>query len=422
MIKEISVELQSTELQNFPTKAKSGDTIPVPTLTAGTENSKAFYREKGVEDWTAVTGNSFVVAKSGAYEVKFYFETIDASIVKTITVTPDNEFLLTDFETPFEPDSEDTFYTTLARVYAYPINGHTYGSLRSLCGIGSPTALYEWNDDGTGNHVFHMVNADGYDGPYWLNGGINFGFLSGVGSAAFNTLKNSVGGLISEIDSSNAAWKTFEGNMGIIGASTSEIESAKKAMQDYAQKTVYSSSDMAQTYAQLAAVGVKNTDKLVQGFGGLAGAAENPQQAMKTLSQQATQMAAKPTVAWADFKLMLEQTPAGMAAVAKAMGMTTSELVTAVQDGKVQTEDFFNTIAEVGGDANGEFYKMATQAKTVGQAMDGLKETIGNKLTPAFDVLSQVGIKAVNGLADMLGGIDAQALADKVSSAVATAG
>jgi hypothetical protein len=54
-------------------------------------------------------------------------------------------------------------------------------------------------------------------------GGINFGFLSGVGSAAFNTLKNSVGGLISEIDSSNAAWKTFEGNMGIIGATTSEI-------------------------------------------------------------------------------------------------------------------------------------------------------------------------------------------------------
>ena len=44
------------------------------------------------------------------------------------------------------------------------------------------------------------------------------------------------------------------------------------------------------------------------------GAAENPQQAMKTLSQQGVQMAAKPTVAWQDFKLMLEQTPAGIAA------------------------------------------------------------------------------------------------------------
>lgn len=91
---------------------------------------------------------------------------------------------------------------------------------------------------------------------------------------------------------------------------------------------------MASTYAQLSAVGIKSTNKLVKGFGGLAAAAENPKQAMKTLSQQATQMAAKPTVAWADFKLMIEQTPAGISAVAKEMGMTTTDLVQNVQDGK----------------------------------------------------------------------------------------
>jgi phage-related protein len=65
---------------------------------------------------------------------------------------------------------------------------------------------------------------------------------------------------------------------------------------------------------------------------------------------------------------------------------------------------------------------MATEYKTVGQAMDGLKETVGNKLTPAFDVLSQVGINAVSGISDALGGIDAQALANGVKSAVDTVG
>ena len=55
-------------------------------------------------------------------------------------------------------------------------------------------------------------------------GGINFGFLSGVGSAAFGALKNSVGGLISEISSSNASWKTFEGNMSIIEANGGKLE------------------------------------------------------------------------------------------------------------------------------------------------------------------------------------------------------
>ena len=94
-------------------------------------------------------------------------------------------------------------------------------------------------------------------------------------------------------------------------------------------------------------------------IGGLAGAAENPAQAMKTLSQQGVQMAAKPTVAWQDFKLMLEQTPAGIAAVAKEMGMTTSEMVTAVQDGSIATKDFFKAVEKVGNSKG--FSKMATE-------------------------------------------------------------
>lgn len=251
-----------------------------------------------------------------------------------------------------------------------------------------------------------------------IKSGLGFGFLSGVGQAAFNTIKNSVSGVIGEIDSANATWKTFEGNMKIIGKSSKSINKVKGELQSFAETTVYSSSDMATTYAQMAAVGVKNTTKLVKGFGGLAAAAENPQQAMKTLSQQGTQMAAKPKVAWQDFKLMLEQTPAGIAAVAKEMGMSTSEMVTAVQDGKIKTEDFFKAITKAGNSK--AFQKLATQPKTVGQAMDGLKETIGNKLTPAFDVLSQEGIKAVNSIANGLGKIDANALANKIKGAVST--
>ncbi|MDK6286117.1 hypothetical protein QP092_26990, partial [Klebsiella pneumoniae] len=76
---------------------------------------------------------------------------------------------------------------------------------------------------------------------------------------------------------------------------------------------------MATTYSQLAAVGTKNTDILVKGFGGLAAASADPAQAMKSLSQQATQMAAKPKVQWQDFQIMLEQSPAGMAAVSRKM-------------------------------------------------------------------------------------------------------
>lgn len=249
-----------------------------------------------------------------------------------------------------------------------------------------------------------------------IKNGFAFGVLTGAGQKAFSMLTNSATELVGEINSSNAAWKTFEGNMGMLGKGKKEINGIKGELQKFAEDTVYSSSDMASTFAQLSAVGVKNTTKLVKGFGGLAAAAENPQQAMKTLSTQATQMAAKPKVAWEDLKLLLEQSPAGMAAVAKAMGMTTSELVTAVQGGKVKTEKFLDTIAKVG--TNKEFSKLATEAKTVGQAVDGLKEAVGNKLTPAFDILSQKGIAAVDSIASKLGNIDATDVANKVSTSM----
>lgn len=246
-----------------------------------------------------------------------------------------------------------------------------------------------------------------------LTSGIGFGIMAGIGQKAFGAVTSSIGGMVSELNSSSAAWKTFSGNMSMVGKGADEIASVKKELQEFAEDTIYSASDMASTYAQLSAVGIKSTNKLVKGFGGLAAAAENPKQAMKTLSQQATQMAAKPTVAWADFKLMIEQTPAGISAVAKEMGMTTTELVQNVQDGKIATEDFFDAIAKVG--TNDAFTKLATEYKTVDQAMDGLTETVSNKLAPSFDVLSGRAIKSLDGIINKIGDLDGDAIAGKLT-------
>ena len=218
--------------------------------------------------------------------------------------------------------------------------------------------------------------------------------------------------MLGELNEASTSWQTFEGNMHQLGASNTQIAKAKSDMQKFAQQTIYSASDMSSTYAQLAAVGTKNTAQLVKGFGGLASAADNPQQAMKTLSEQATQMAAKPKVQWQDFKLMLEQTPAGISAVAKTMGESTTQLIKDIQDGKVKTQDFLNAVAKTGTNAN--FSKMATQYKTVGQAMDGLKETLANKLQPAFDKVGKIGIKAVEGITDKLGNINGEKLGDSL--------
>ena len=230
-------------------------------------------------------------------------------------------------------------------------------------------------------------------------------------SKGMGVAQGAISELMGGLDESSKAWQTFNGNMEQLQMPTDQIAGAKKDMQDFAQKTIYSASDMASTYSQLAAVGIKNTGQLVKGFGGLAAASTEPTQAMKTLSQQATQMAAKPMVQWADFKLMLEQTPAGIAATAKTMGRSTGQLVKDVQDGKVKTQEFFDAISKTGTNAN--FTKMATQFKTVGQAVDGLKENLVNGLQGAYDSVSKKGIAFISSLADGVSKIDFGAIFDK---------
>lgn len=238
-----------------------------------------------------------------------------------------------------------------------------------------------------------------------IKSGLGFGALAGIGAKAVGVVGGSLKSLVSELDNTNSAWTSFASNMAMSGMGRKEIAKTKKDLQDYAGLTVYTSKDMAATYAQLYAVNKKTSTSLVKGFGNVAAAAQNPTQAMKTLSMQATQMAAKPKVQWEDFKLILEQTPAGMAKVAQAMGMTTTELVKNVQDGKVKTEDFFKAMEKLANDS--DLSKMAQSYKTIGQAADGLTATLSKGLAPAWQVVSDVAIGGITKLMGVVGkGID----------------
>ena len=279
--------------------------------------------------------------------------------------------------------------------FSNPLDRLSSGLQKAQSGMSRLKQAISGGSSGGGGMFKSMV------GGTVVGGAINKGMeLAGTG----------IRSMYGELDEASKAWQTFEGNMHQLGKSPAEIATAKKSMQQFAQQTIYGASDMASTYSQLAAVGTKNVDQLVRGFGGLAAASSNPQQAMKTLSEQATQMAAKPMVQWQDFKLMLEQTPAGISAVAKTMGVSTQQLIKNVQDGKVKTEDFLNAIAKTGTNAN--FTKMATQFKTVGQAIDGLKETMANKLQGAFDRVGKVGIKFVSDLTDQLSKVNFDGFVD----------
>lgn len=225
-----------------------------------------------------------------------------------------------------------------------------------------------------------------------------------VGSA-ISSMTSAVGsglsGLVGELNSSTKAWKTFDGNLSQLGWGKKEIAQAKADMQDYATQTIYSASDMGTTFSQMAAIGRKDAGDLVTAMGGLAASAENPSQAMKTLSQQMVQAMTKPKISWQDFKLMMEQSPAGMSAVAKEMGMSLDELVTKIQGGEIKTNDF----AEAFKKAGASMQSMATNYKSVDEALAGLQETVSNKLQPVFEMFNKHAVTWIEGIIDKLGAI-----------------
>ena len=248
--------------------------------------------------------------------------------------------------------------------------------------------------------------------------GVGFGSMMAIGQKAVSAVGNGVRSLVSDMDKTNAAWTTFGSNMKAAGHSSGEIKKAAADMKDFASKSIYYSSDMASTYAQLDAVGTKNTANLVKGFGAVASAAENPTQAMKSMSQQATQMAAKPKVAWQDFKIMMEQTPAGISQVAKQMGMSTKQLVSQVQEGGVKTKDFFSAISKIGGDANHQLMKNATHYKTIGEAISGTSGFLMTKMAPAWKLVSKTAISALGGIQGKIAKLDPKEIKAKVSAGI----
>lgn len=220
----------------------------------------------------------------------------------------------------------------------------------------------------------------------------------------FNALKGAIGTVTGEMNDNAKAWAMFEGNMVMIGKSEAEIAKVKSSLQDFATQTIYSASDMAQTYSQMAAIGVENTEALVKGMGGLAASAENPAQAMKSLSTQMVQALSQPEMKWQDFRIMLEQAPAAMAQVAEHMGMSLNELTQGIQDGEVASKDFAKAVSEVG--TNDNYQSMATEFKTIDQAVDGLTETLANKFMPAFELLNEIGINLVENFTNWIDALD----------------
>lgn len=226
-------------------------------------------------------------------------------------------------------------------------------------------------------------------------------FMRGVGQ---------IGSFLTGVDEASGSLKSFASNMELAGKSSSEIKKAQDDMEKYAQATVYNTTDMLQTVGLLSTSGVKNATEIAKAMGNISSAAQDPEQALKSLSLQMTQVNGKGFIQTMDFRIMQEQASGPMKMVQdqlqKLNHWTPAQFQAALSSGKISADMFNKALLDVGGSATDTgrmLEKNATTPKTFGQAFQVVTESLQNSLIPVMEKLQNIFIPVIAGMADLAG-------------------
>lgn len=184
-------------------------------------------------------------------------------------------------------------------------------------------------------------------------------------------------GLAKGFDEASGSQKAYEANMKLAGQSTQETAKTFQLLQDYANKSIYSLTDMTSTAGILASTGVKNSGELVKAFGNMASAADDPAQAIKSISQQMAQVNGKGFVQTMDFRIMQEQASGPMKLVQDQLmalnNWNPKQFQDALSKGAISADMLNKAMLAVG--QNQTLNDLATKPQTIGAAWEALTST-----------------------------------------------
>lgn len=230
-----------------------------------------------------------------------------------------------------------------------------------------------------------------------------------LGQMAMNGV-HQIGQFMSGVDDMSGVIKSFTTNMTLAGQSSAQIKQAQSAMESYAQATVYNTTDMLQTVGLLSTSGVKNATDLTMAMGNLASAAADPQQALKSLSLQITQVAGKGFIQTNDWRVMAEQASGATKLVQDSLeklnGWSPAQFQAHLSDGSISADMLNQAIVDVGGasSATGQLLeKNAQTPKTFGQAWQTVAESIQQSLVNTMGSLQDKFIPMIVGISNVSG-------------------
>ena len=215
---------------------------------------------------------------------------------------------------------------------------------------------------------------------------------SSSGFGKFGAVAGAVGGLVSSgigmavdaisdltgdiVEASDSADK-FKSTLNFAGLDTGTIDALTASTQAYADKTVYSISDIRNVTAQLAANGVQGFDKLAEAAGNLNAVAGGNAETFSSVGMVLTQTAGAGKLTTENWNQLADAIPGASGKLQEAMlknGAYTGDFRDAMAKGEISAEEFNQAIMDLGmTDAAKE---AATSTSTIEGAMGNLEASI----------------------------------------------
>ncbi|RBS73559.1 tape measure protein [Enterococcus faecium] len=228
-----------------------------------------------------------------------------------------------------------------------------------------------------------------------LKNAFSFGAVAGLAHNAISSVVSGVQGLVGEAVNASDSLMKFSKTMEFANFGKSQIESSKKEMKDYADKTVYGLEEILNTTAQLASNGIPNYTELTKAAGNLNAVAGGSSDTFKSVAMMLTQTAGAGKLTTENWNQLADAIPGASGLLQDAMlknGAYTGNFRDAMEKGEISSNEFNQAIVQLG--MNDGAVKAATSTDTLSGSWEQMKSTVINGLQ---SIIEKIGVENITG-------------------------
>lgn len=220
--------------------------------------------------------------------------------------------------------------------------------------------------------------------------GVTAGAVGGLVSQGIGMAVDAISNLTGDIVEASDSADKFRSTLDFAGLDTSTIDALTASTQEYADKTVYSISDIRNVTAQLAANGVQDFDKLAEAAGNLNAVAGGNAETFGSVGMVLTQTAGAGKLTTENWNQLADAIPGASGKLQEAMlknGAYTGNFRDAMEKGEISAEEFNKAILDLGMTDAAE--EAATSTSTIEGAMGNLEASVVSVGTTILDQFKQ---------------------------------